>query len=111
MLEDNVGARPHVKTGGDHRRSMDQCGNWSWTSHGVGQPHVQWQLCRLTAGAQKKSERNPRENAPVTEQFNRKRFGLFENFGVLRGSEGGDYAKDCECESKVSDAVRDERLP
>ncbi len=69
---------------------------------------MQRQLSRLTAGAHKKSECDPRKNAPVTKQFNWIGFCLVENVDVLRAAEGGDDAEDRECKTEVADAVRDE---
>ena len=64
MLEDDVGARHHVETGGNHRRGMDQSRNRSWTSHRIRQPNVQRKLGRLAAGADEKSRAQSTKAVP-----------------------------------------------
>src|SRR6266478_6118788 len=111
MLEDDVCTRHHVKTGGDHRRGMNQRRHRSWAGHGIGQPNVQRQLRRFSASAYKKTKRNPGQDAPVAEQLERITFGLSKDVGVLGGAKSSDHSKDCERKSKVANAVSNECFP
>src|SRR5882672_7202953 len=108
MLEDDVSPRHHVETRCYHGRRMDQCGDRSWTSHRVGQPYVQRKLRRLAASTDEKTERNPREQSPVSQCLQRKTYGLRKNISILRGAKRRDDAEDSQRESEVADAISDE---
>ena len=89
---------------------MDQRRDGRWTGHRVGQPNVQRKLGRLTTGADKESERNPRQQAPVSECFQRIISGLGENIAILRRAKGRNHTEDRQCESEVTDAIGNEGL-
>src|SRR5687768_4654487 len=89
---------------------MDQGRHRSGPGHRIRQPDMERKLGRLAAGANKKPQRNPRQDAPVAQSFNGKAGGPRHHFGVLRSSKRTDYAEDGENETKVTNAISDKRF-
>src|SRR5437762_1942472 len=108
VLENDVRPSDHVQPGSNHCRGVNQRGHRSWTGHRIAQPNVQWQLRGLAAGSDEQSERNPRKNSPVTEDFHWERPCLCKYRRVLCRAKGRDDGKDGERKSEVTNTIRDE---
>jgi len=106
-IKQDTGAGNHVDTGGDHGGGVDQCRDRGGALHGVGQPHIQRQLCRLAGSTDKKQQRDDGDGGPA---FLQQIVGVLKHLLEPERAKRGEDQHQGDDEPEVADAVDDERL-
>ena len=103
-LEERAETNNHVHARRHHRRCVNQSGDWSWTLHGIGKPHVEGNLSALSCSASEQQQRTHGR-----ERRSHRCCACVD----LADTEASDLVRDqedAEQEREVTDPVDDERL-
>ena len=106
----NVRARNDIYARGHHRRRMNQRAHRRRSFHRVWQPNVQRQLCRFSARAREKQQASDRERPKMSHRIRGPRVRLGEKRYEIQSPKRLKQQKHPQHESKVADAIDDERF-
>ncbi len=107
--EEHVAAHHHVDTGGDHGGGMDQGADRCGALHGVGQPDIERDLCRLAGGADKEQQGHEGDHAGAGGN-GAGLAGQHHHLGKIKGAEDKEDQEGAEDEAHVTDTVDHEGL-
>jgi hypothetical protein len=105
--KEHGGAGHHVHARRDHGGGVDERRDRRRARHGVGKPHVEWDLGGLTRGSEEEEEGHRRhQRTPVDQLVRSSPHDLHE----VQGPHLDEDQEEGDEESEVPDAVHDERL-